>query len=83
MMNEIRRILEEKEIAIKELKRENKKRLYEQEEQFNEEIKRNHSVMKDQNELINSFESKIEKSLENEKRLEAKYLTQISDLTEV
>ena len=82
-MVEIKRISEQNEISIRELRLENKRKLQEKEEYFNDELKKNALVMKDQNELIQSFEEKIEKSLQNQKKIEEKYLSQLNQLKEV
>ena len=82
-MVEIKRISEQNEISIRELRLENKRKLQEKEEYFNDELKKNALVMKDQNELIQSFEEKIEKSLQNQKKIEEKYLSQLNRLKEV
>ena len=82
-MVEIKRISEQNEISIRELRLENKRKLQVKEEYFNDELKKNALVMKDQNELIQSFEEKIEKSLQNQKKIEEKYLSQLNRLKEV
>lgn len=82
-MAEIKRISEQNEISIRELRVENKRKLQEKEEYFNDELKKNALVMKDQNELIQSFEEKIEKSLQHQKKIEEKYLSQLNQAKEV
>ena len=82
-MSEIKRISEQNDITTRELRLENKRKLQEKEEYLNDELKKNALVMKDQNELIQSFEEKIEKSLQNQKKIEEKYLNQLNQLKEV
>ena len=72
MMSEIKRITDKNEVSVRDLKMENKRRSQEREEYLNDELKKNVLVMKDQNELIQSFEEKIEKSLHLQKKIEEK-----------
>lgn len=83
LSNEIKQIQREKETFFNELKSKNSRKIEEVEDYYSKELKKYQNVMKDQSDLIHSFETRVETSLENQKKIEEKYQKQIFELQEV
>ena len=61
----------------------NDKKLEEMEEYYLNEIKKSQIIMKDQTNLITSFENRIETTLAKQKKMEERHQKQILELQEV
>lgn len=75
--------MNEKDSINSDFKMKNNKKLEEMEEYYLNEIKKSQNIMKDQENLISSFENRIETSIVNQKKMEERHQKQILDLQEV